>query len=262
MKHIATLLLILCHCSLHAQQNPKEILSKMVANIKAHQSISYTINYNTKEANGTSGNLTSLVSLMRDKTDTIWGGLVWISEEVKSGSIYSFYDKSKMYTVMPPIDKAYGDRPVKSRMGLSIQYNGLVWTDFLHPEAMERKYVNAKDIILQKDTTINGRPCFTIHLKPYYGASQLEETEILYTNKADHFPVLVRNTTIVNGGTQYTETAFTNYIFDQVSPEKFSSKQIPTGYSIGTRDREMPKGVQVEPRIDKSQFPLPGNRRR
>lgn len=263
MKHIATFLFVFSTCHIHAQEKPEDILSKMVANIKAHQSISYTINYSAKEINGATGTLNSMVHLQRDNADTIWGGMVWISEEVKNtNSIYSFYDKSKTYTVMPPIGKAYGDKPVKNRMGLSIQYNELVWADFLRPEIMERKYTKAKDITQLTDTTINGMPCYQLRLSPYYGSSQLVEVERLCINKTDYFPVLVKNTTIMSSGTRHIETFMGRYAFDKVSLEQFSPKQIPATYSLGTRDRETPKGIQVEPRIDKSQFPLPGNRRR
>jgi outer membrane lipoprotein-sorting protein len=263
MKHIATFLFIFSALNIYAQQTPKDILFKMVANIKAHQSISYTVNYSAKEANGTAGSLNSMIHLQRDKADTVWGGMVWISEDAKNAnSIYSFYDKNKTYTVMPPIGKAYGDKPVKNHMGLSIQYNEVVWADFLHPEIMERKYTKAKDISQLTDTTINGIPCYQIQLSPYYGSSQLMEIERLCITKSDYFPVLIRNSTIMSSGTRHIEMLFSKYTFDKVSPEQFSPKQIPATYSLSTRDRETPKGVQVEPRIDKSQFPLPGNRRR
>lgn len=264
MKRIATFLLVLSALNAQAQETAVSILSKMVANIKAHESITYIIEQSTKFETGNGGKLKSMVHLLRDKTDTIWGGKVWISEEAKNThSIYSFYDMNKTYTIMTPINKAYGDRPVKNRMGLSIQHNGLVWADFLHPEVMERKYYKATDVKLMKDTVVNGKSCYQVSLSPYYGMSQVIETEILCITKSDHFPIYVKNVVVKKSGIMHTETLITLYSFDKVSANQFSVQdQVPSTYKIETRDREMPKGVQVEPRIDKSQFPIPGNRRR
>ncbi len=242
---------------LHAQEAPKDILTKMVANVKAHQAISYTINLQTKDINGKTDNLSGIIHLQRDKADTIWGGLVWMSEEAKNYTTYSFYDKSKTYTVLSPISKTYADKPMKGRMGLSIQNNQLVWAEFLHPEAMERKYKNATNLVSEKDTTINGKSCYQVKLSPYYGESQTNETEILYINKADYFPILIKNITPINGVEQYSEIAFSNYAFDKAGPDQFSAKQIPANYKIETRDRAIPKNLQPEIRF---RGKLPGMR--
>ncbi len=257
MKPFIFICLLAISFQLNAQEAPKDILAKMVATVKGHESISYTIQLKTKDVNGKTDNLSSMIHLLRDKTDTIWGGQVWMSEEAKNYTTYSFYDKSKIYTVLSPISKAYADKPMKGRMGLSIQNNQLVWAEFLHPEAMERKYKNATDLTLHSDTMINGRSCYQLSLSPYYGETQYRETEILYINKADYFPVLIKNITPINGAEQYSEIAFTAYVFDKAGAEQFSAKQIPTNFKIETRDRALPKNVQPEIRF---RGKLPGMR--
>ena len=202
-----TVLFISTYCS--AQQSPETLLKQMAKTFKQHQSLSYSADFRIKYADSKDTSHTeATVHLLRDASDTVWGGMVWIGEGAKFET-YAFYDLDKRYVVMNAI---------------------------------------GYEASLLNETTVNGKPCYVVKLSRQQAGTTALTSRTYYLNKEDHFPLMITEETPVNGKYQYSIFTFTSYSFDKVGREQFSPKQIPISYKVDSRDRELPKGAQPQVR--------------
>jgi hypothetical protein len=242
------LILLLSSLSLSsAAQNANEIMNKMLERMKEHKSISYTARYELSSNMNGKQNVSGLVHLYRNEQDEALGGLAWLSEGIKYET-YSFYDGKKRYIVLNPIRKAWMEKmPGTNAMGLSQLSDKLLDVPFLRSKFWETSF---KEATLKKgnDTNINGKDCYAIQRETQYGGGQPANIETYCINKADHFPILITRLEHKGEKTEYSSLELSNYQFDKVGTEQFAMSQIPSGYTIESRDRELPKGVQPQVR--------------
>lgn len=245
MKQLLFLLLFLsCFCA-HAQESANDILAKMAAAMKSHQSLSYNadlrIKYpdrqDTSYADGT-------VHMMRDERDTIWGGMVWAGEG-KKYETYAFYDLNRRYVVQNTIHRVVIDKARKGDLGLSMIYTSLLGVPFL--QSVNTRSNPIEKATLQPETIISGKSCYVVEVTTFTGNSSVRN-ETWYINKADYFPLMIKKS---ETGGQSTVLSITSYQFDKIGPDKFSPSQVPASYRVDNREREVPKNIQA-----------PGNRRR
>jgi len=225
---------------------------------KKHKSVSYTAHYEKTNEAGNTSKTSGLVHLLREKADTVFGGMVWVSEGEKYDT-YSFYDLNKRYVVTKVIHKAWNEKMRGTDMGLSSIQNDIIYRPFFTTDDLtDIDYQTAKVNTLS-DTTIKGVSCYVLEIDVLYldkakNAVDPEHTgkERLYVNRADDFPIMRRRWENDHGKTSSSKLEISNYQFDKIGKEQFSPSQIPSDYKMESRDREVPTNVQprVRPRED------------
>lgn len=238
-----------------AQETATEILNKMLETLRQQESFSYEAHYQLNAHTPGAQKVSGLVHLYRDDTEPVLGGMAWLSEGVKYET-YSFYNRQHRYVVLKAIRKVWKERmPAGGAMGLSSLADNLLEVPFLKLNQWKEQW-NKLSWSRQADTTISGTPCYTLT------GSHADVRENWYISRSGFVPVLHTTTQQRDGQTQHTSLLLRNHQLGKTDMETFNpATAIPEGYTIESRDREVPKGVQPEVR-SRDQWPLPGNRGR
>lgn len=218
---------------LFSQTTPKDIIIKCVNAIEKHNSVSYnsSVKFKYFSVDDTS-KFSGKCELLRVKSDTIFNGKIRKSVD-DTFNTYTFYDLDKIYFVENKEKKVTVFNPHKGQeFGMTGNTSSeLIWLSFLKPD----KYLEFFDIgfvqSLLKDTLVNGRECYKIMItKPE--EESMKFVSFICIDKKNYIPLQLTGIVKYQGEYQYSDVLLNDYVFDKVTDEQFSVKQIPSDYSI------------------------------
>lgn len=224
------LLIALSYSASISAQSAQKIFDKMINNIKSHESVRYNIIGTFKGVgNPDTLNFINYISLLKDEKDNVFGGKIWGSTFQK-GNEYFIYNRGTLYFV---------DKYRKTRRSVHIsnpnersltRLNNLtVWLDFLKPENFD-KYSSVEKV-RQKDMIINGKSCYKVKIEKLDSDGDIVR-EFFLIDKRNYNIVAHEEAMFFDKGVQYRRLEFKDVVFDDVTADQFSPKQINQNYKI------------------------------
>ncbi|MBL7717311.1 MAG: TlpA family protein disulfide reductase [Flavipsychrobacter sp.] len=232
MKHILTLIFVLCAAHLSAQE-AHSILRNMIRSFERHESLNYEATMRKKHLGKDDTTTRNGKVFLQRAKDSLFGGRIWYTTD---DTYYKFYDLQYIYLVDHKEKKAtvykaheQGEWALKGNSSYD-----LVWDTYLDATDLEERIKHAKQLRKLADTTIGNYSCYTVLLQSADDDDVTERFRTYYINKKDYFPILWRASLKYQGNYQYNERLATSYAWDNVSESQFSPRQIPGGYAVDT----------------------------
>ena len=163
-KTLLFILLFFINVSFGQENYPKSILSRSYKIIKDKKYVGYEAVYKIKFfGNADTSIFRSNVSLLKNKSDTIFGGSFWFSinnTEYKFYDFHKIYDVSKNERKVTVYDPYKGERSIISGSAAS----GVIGQFFFKPAKLNDLCNSSNKLSIGNDTNVNHVNCYRIEV--------------------------------------------------------------------------------------------------
>ena len=207
-------ILIMTSCS-EEKVKPLDLANQIVNKYESKKSLSYDINYRIKFYSqiGDTTQVSAKIDLIRQKSDTIFGGYIWI----KSDSIEKYYDTRNTYFINhrnQSITKYPKEKPFVITGNIIEE---VIRMYYLNPERLINGATDTTINITISDQNLNGKKHWKLSFEFEDDEYSKNTWKNIWIEKENYFIPKMTFSTDMQGENQYNQWDLSNILYDNVT---------------------------------------------